>query len=345
MATRSDRSFGLFPQTFARVIATAALVSLPPGALLGNAGAWAPLQAAGTIALPATSGRIDHLAIDLGRRRLFVAELANGTVDVVDLTDNRVIRRISGLEEPQGLAYLPVPDLLAIAGGGDGTLRLLAGGDFKRRGVVRLDGDADNVHLDPATGRLVVGHGTGGLALVDAQAAAVVADVALPAHPEGFQIAAHRAYVNLPDAGRIAVVDLDAGRSAATWATGALSSNFPMAIAEGRVAVVFRGQDRLVLFDAASGRAVASIGTCGDADDLFFDAGRRRFMVSCGAGSIEVIALDGSRLRSLGRTRTRQGARTSLFVPELDRLFVAERQGSRGVPAAIAVFRPAEAAR
>jgi hypothetical protein len=39
--------------------------------------------------------------------------------------------------------------------------------------------------------------------------------------------------------------------------------------------------------------------------------------------------------------RTVSGARTSLFVPDLDRLYVAERAGLMGSDAAIRVYRPA----
>ena len=46
-----------------------------------------------TIPLPDVAGRIDHLAIDLARKHLFVAELGNGTVDVVDLATKKVVHR------------------------------------------------------------------------------------------------------------------------------------------------------------------------------------------------------------------------------------------------------------
>ncbi len=45
----------------------------------------APLQLEGKIPLGAVRGRIDHMAIDLDRHRLFVAELGNDSVGVVDL--------------------------------------------------------------------------------------------------------------------------------------------------------------------------------------------------------------------------------------------------------------------
>ena len=80
--------------------------------------------------------------------------------------------------------------------------------------------------------------------------------------------------------------------------------------------------------------------TCGDADDVFFDVKRRRIYVSCGSGSLDIIQQDDTGSRTLTRIATRSGARTSLYVPELDRLFVAARAGPLGIGASILVFRP-----
>ena len=64
--------------------------------------ATTPLMLEATFPLPNVSGRIDHLAVDLDRKRLFVAELGNDTVDVIDLTTQKPIHRVEGLKEPQG---------------------------------------------------------------------------------------------------------------------------------------------------------------------------------------------------------------------------------------------------
>jgi len=60
-----------------------------------------------TIPLPGVQGRIDHLAADLADGRLFVAALENNTLEVVDLKCGKRIREIAGLQEPQGVAYVP----------------------------------------------------------------------------------------------------------------------------------------------------------------------------------------------------------------------------------------------
>ena len=103
--------------------------------------------------------------------------------------------------------------------------------------------------------------------------------------------------------------------------------------------IVFRGPPLLVLFDAATGADRASIGTCGDADDVFFDERRQRIYVSCGEGMVDVLAPSGGKLQRVAQMPTSSGARTSLFVPELDRLYVAAR-ASPGGEARILVYRP-----
>ena len=59
------------------------------------------------IALGIVSGRIDQLAVDLKRRRLFVAELGNNSLGVVDLAAGRVLQLVTGLRKPQGIGREP----------------------------------------------------------------------------------------------------------------------------------------------------------------------------------------------------------------------------------------------
>jgi hypothetical protein len=304
-----------------------------------------PLQLERTIPLAGVGGRIDHLAIDLARQRLIVAELGNGSVDVIDLASGRNLHRFAGLQMPQGVAYIPGPDLIAAATGGDGSLHFYRAADYADAGSIELGDDADNLRLDPRSGHLIVGYGAGGLAVVDAARHAKLQDILLPAHPEAFELdpGSGRAFVNLPDATQIAVVDLAAGRQVATWSLPGRHGNFPMAFdaAVGLVAVVFRSPPTLALLDAHGGRVAETYETCADADDVFFDPRRRRIYVSCGAGSVDVFGRESGGARRLARLPTAPFARTSLFVPQLDRLFVAARAGLFGESAAILVLRPA----
>jgi DNA-binding beta-propeller fold protein YncE len=298
----------------------------------------APLVLERTIPLKGVAGRIDHLALDAGRGRLFVAALGNGTVEVIDLTRGAPIGRIDGLKEPQGVAYLPAQDALAIASGGDGSVRFYRAGDLKSVGSISVGKDADNLRVDPRTGNLVVGYGSGALAAIDPTHLKILARLALPGHPEGFQLDGARAFVNLPTGRRIVVGDLaGGGRIVASWPAGS-RLNFPMALdaASHTLAVVYRLPARAQLLDTKSGAVRSDRSTCGDADDVFIDQTRQRIYVICGSGSIDIFGLNPS--EPPHRIDTRPGARTGLFSPELDRLFVAAR-ASRNA-AAILVYRP-----
>src|SRR6266550_612561 len=257
----------------------------------------APLVLEAKIPLGEVSGRIDHLAIDVKRQRLFVAELGNDTLGVVDLAAGKVLRTIAGLKEPQGVAYVAFADSIYVANAGDGSVHVLRGDDLARIGRIELGDDADNVRVDAQRSRVLVGYGKGALAVIDPASRTKAADIRLKGHPEGFQIdeAGTQVFVNVPDA-RVALSSQD-------------------------------------------GRVAAKVETCGDADDVFVDAKRHRVYVSCGEGVVDVLEQGQTGYRHLARVPTGSGARTSLFVPELDRLFVAVRARSNE-PAAIWVFRP-----
>jgi DNA-binding beta-propeller fold protein YncE len=299
------------------------------------------MQIEAKIPLGNVMGRIDHMAVDLGRQRLFVAELGNNSVGVVHLKDRKVLRRIDELKEPQGLAYVKSSDMLYVANGGDGSVRLFRARDFATAGRIELGDDADNIRVEPSTERVFVGYGEGGLAAIDAASRQKVADISLKAHPESFQLdrTSGLIFINVPKSREIAVVDRVAGRQIARWPTSN-ENNFPMAFDEEnqRVLVVFRRTATLEVLSKTDGRSIARVETCGDADDLFLDPKRHRIYVTCGEGFADVFDAQ-AEYRRLAHIPTISGARTSLFVPELDRLFLAARAAS-GEPATIWILRP-----
>jgi DNA-binding beta-propeller fold protein YncE len=291
-----------------------------------------PLVLEAKIPLGDVRGRIDHLAIDVAHRRLFVAELGNNTVAVIDIDARKVVRRLEGFDQPQGVAYFPQTDTLYVANGGDGVLRAFRGLQLEPVGKLALGDDADNIRVDRDQGRVYVGTGAG-LAIIDAAAFEKVGEIALKGHPESFQLedAGSRIYVNVPDAGEVAVVDRRTNKQVASWPTADLRSNYPMDLdsSRPRVMVAFRQPAVLASFDAASGAVQERTGICGDADDVFVDPRREYVYVACGQGAIDVLAHRGDRTTRLARVDTRTGARTALFSPELDRLFIAVRAAGR----------------
>jgi len=293
-----------------------------------------------TIPLGAVKDRIDHLAADIGRSRLFVAELGNDTVAVIDLKTGEVVRRIDGLREPQGVGYSLKADTLYVANAGDGSLRLFKGADLSPAGEIELGDDADNIRAD-GDDRMMVGYGNGGITSIDATGRKV-ADIRLSAHPEGFAVEPKRdvLYINIPNNHEIAVVNRTSGKKIASWGLTLAVGNFPLILDDeaNRLFAVYRLPATLVAMDARTRDLLSRAATCGDADDVFYDGKRERLYVSCGGGEIAVLSA-ASPLSEMSRIPTRQGARTSLFIPTLDRLFVVVPMLG-DLPAEIRVFAP-----
>jgi DNA-binding beta-propeller fold protein YncE len=254
-----------------------------------------------------------------------------------------LIRTITGLKEPQGVGYEPSTDTLYVANAGDGSVRMFEGSDYKPTRRIELGSDADNIRVDAASKRVFIGYGSGALAVIDPSTRSKVGDVPLKAHPESFQIDpdTRQIFVNVPDARGIAVVDGVSQKQIGKWPLTDQGANFPMALdpARRQVLVIFRAPAELGVFSMTDGRSVSTTETCGDADDLFVDAKRSRVYVSCGTGFLDVLEAKEAAYRQIARIPTISGARTSLFVPEMDRLLVAVRASS-GAPAAIWIFRP-----
>jgi hypothetical protein len=295
-----------------------------------------------TIPMTGVEGRIDHLTVDLKGQRLFVAALGNHTIEVIDLAAGKVIHSIRGLGQPQGLFYLASKNELVAADGSDGSCRIYDAASFRLLDTVKFNADADNIRYDATRNEVWIGYGEGGLGAINAATGKRAGDVKFNGHPESFQLerSGTRIFVNVPDAGRIAVIDRVKRSVIANWPVAHAAANFPMALDEAarRLFTGCRKPPSVLVFDAGAGSQLSAFDICGDTDDLFFDAGRKRLYVSCGEGFIDVVDTGG--YKRLERIATAPGARTSLFVPDLDRFFLAVRRHD-GHEAEIRIYRPA----
>jgi len=286
-----------------------------------------PLVFVRAIDLPRVEGRIDHLAYDAAGHKLFVAALGNNTVEVLDVDAGTHARSMAGFHEPQGIAVADGRAVAVANGQGEGV-QLLNADDYRPGSTVRLGDDSDNVRYDASAKHLYVGFGGGALARVDPAAAKVLGTVKLGGHPESFQLerAGPRIFINVPTAAQIAVVDRGVMKVVATWPVTGATSNFPMALDEPnhRLFVGCRRPAKVLVFDTASGKEIASFDIVGDTDDLFYDAARKRLYVSGGEGFVDVLQDQGAnRFTRAARLPTAAGARTSLYVAEQNRLYLA----------------------
>lgn len=294
----------------------------------GCASAAPVLKQETSIPLPGVEKRIDHLSVDLTHHRLFLAALGNNTIEVIDLAASKQVRSLTGLHEPQGIIFVSASNRVFAANAQGGDLNIYDASSYANLGTVPLGEDADNVRYDAKAGRVYVGYGSGALAVLDAGSLKRVGNVPLAGHPESFHLEKNgsRIFVNVPDAGQIAVLDRVSQKLLTTWPVTVARANFPMALDEvhHRLFIGCRDPAMLLVYDTQSGKVVASLPIVGDTDDLFYDAAAKRIYVSGGEGFLDVISqVTPDRYERIGHIPTAPGARTSFFVPELKKLYIA----------------------
>lgn len=310
-------------------------------ALISSDQQLAPLKSVQEITLPGTQGRLDHMAFDALNQRLFLAALENNTLEVVDARLGMRIKSVGGLYHPQGLTLVPEKSRLFVACG-DGTVNIFNSSSLELVRRITLGKDADNVRYDAFTGEVYVGYGDGALAVLSSEDGTILDRINLSGHPEAFEIDAlgKRIFINVPSARHIAVADRARRILVENWSVTNASDNFPMALnkAEGELLVGCWMPPKLLIYDTATGRQVAALDIDGDADDIFYDTVSQRIYISCGQGFIDVLKRTGKdRYQLESRTNTSKGARTSLLVPEVSKLYVSAPK-SDGVDAKIMVF-------
>lgn len=288
------------------------------------------LQLEKVIPLPKVSGRIDHLDINIKDQIIYVAALGNNSLEIVNLKQNKDIHSIRGLDEPQGVGYIPQTNEIFVANGGSGTCYFYNAYTYRKTGTVQLSSDADDVYYDSASHKIYVGYGNGGIAAIDVNSHQQTGDAKLPVHPERFQLdrTLGEIFVNLPSAHAIGVIDVKQMKLIDKWKIKSLNSNFPMALdsLHHHILVGYRQPATLAILDAKTGKLIATSTMAGDADDMYYDQENGRIYVSGGSGYMDIFThQDQNSYVKIAHIASRNGARTSLLAPNLHLFILAER--------------------
>ena len=263
-------------------------------------------------------GRIDHLAYDPATNRLFVACIANGSLEVVDLKEGKRIGSVAPLKRPQGVAVAGSTGVVVVACGGDGTAHAIDAKTLEERATAQAGPNADNVRYLATANQMFVGcgedEGAGSLEVFEPTTLKRVKSIALPSRPESFQIDPTTcvAYANLPGPkranteGRVYRTSLTSDRSD-EYPLEALARNFPMALdrKNKRVFVACRKPAKLVVLDmyvdifragllSPNVERIRGSADCApDSDDIFFDEQTGGVLVIGGGNRADNIGANG----------------------------------------------------
>ncbi len=336
------------------VVSTISLIFL--GATAGSTYAQGrePLRLAQTIPMPSVKGRIDHMDVDVKGKRLFVAGLENGSLEIVDLQAAMWVKSIPGFQKPQGIAYVESLNKVFVASGDDGMLRVFRGDTLELFDSIKLDLGPNRVAYDPHAKSLYVGYGGkdagkdyGEVGIIDAQTDKHVGDVQVAAHPAELLLdkSGKTLFVFVSAESKVQVIDTKNRKVVSTWPVSS-QRNGDGAFDEKthRLFLGTRTPPEMIAMDSSSGKEAAHLPTVEGMDGVYFDAAHKRVYVSGGSGfDVGYVFCyqqkDPDHYETLGKIATRPGAGTSFWSPELNRYYVAA-PAHDNEEAAILVFEP-----
>ena len=294
-----------------------------------------PLKLIKTTPLPGFTGDFDHFAIDLQGKRLFLTAEDHKSVEVFDLDGNRV-HSITGFGQPHAALFLPEVNQLIVTDGDDfGMVELVDGKNYKILRTIKLPSGVDGAVYNPVDHYYYVESGsddasvkTHVLNIIDTKTFTHVGDITLPGnHSEAMAIdhEGKKLYVNLTGVNQVGVVDLQSRKVVNTWPVPETKKTNSLVLDEPsqRLLITGRTPPKLVVLNATDGKPVMSFSISGLNDDMWFDAAHKRIYATGTETTTVFEQEDADHYKHLADVPTGFRAKTSIFVPELNRLYVA----------------------
>jgi hypothetical protein len=320
-----------------------------------------------TIPLPAVTGRLDHMGVDLEKKRLFVAAVTNNTLEVVDLTGGKVIKSVIGMKDTQDALFLGGTFNKLYVSSNDGHVRVYQGETLGLVHDFKIAPDPNRLFYDPATDLIYFGHGGqnagfdayGLVGILQAKRGAgydqLVADMIAPTPRPG-----HLAELVMDDNGILLACDSRADliyqfdtrkrELIKSWsAKGDGAADMALDRSRHRLFVGTRMPPQMTVYDSLSGQEIQSLPAPETMDGVHYDTKLQRIYMTGGRwygtpeaspGWIYVYQQkDPDHYDVISKIKTRPGSGTSLWVPQLNAFYVASQAIGDQKPAVL-VFEP-----
>jgi hypothetical protein len=352
-----------------KLLAACLIVIIGSVAIQTSAQEEQALRLVQTIQLPGVKGRLDHMGVDLEKLRLFVAAVTNNTLEVVDLGDGKVIKSLAGFKDTQDALFLGGDFNKLYVSSLDGHLRVFQGESFWLVRDFKIEPDSNRLFYDRSTNLIYFGYGGQNagfdayerLGILQPKAGAgydqLVADMIAPTPRPG-----HLAQMAMDDNGILLACDSRADRIyqfdtkkrelIKSWpARGDGAGDMALDRSQHRLFVGTRTPPEMTVYDSLSGKEIQSLPGPETMDGVHYDAKLKRVYMTGGRwygtpeaspGWVYVYQQkDPDHYDLISKMKTRPGSGTSLFVPELNRFYVAS-QALGDQDAAILVYEPVQ---
>ena len=273
---------------------------------------------------PHERGSFDHGDVHWASGRVYIANTAAGTIEVVDGEGCRHVATVPGYAEASGVVCAQDDALVFAAARGAGKVAVLDAGSGRPLGDLAVGPQPNGLAWDSRRKRLLVADVRDSHArLLDVDTGHTLAAVELPGRPRWciYDEGQDRFLVNIREPACVALL---AGETIAAVARIPTSSAGPHGLdldRAGRRAFVACDGGEVVVLDLATDRQIASIPIAGEPDAIWYNPRRQRLYVAIGdPGVIDVV--DGRFMVLDERIATEPGAHTTAYDDRRQRLYV-----------------------
>jgi YVTN family beta-propeller protein len=336
-----------------RLIRAICLTGLAIFAVKTSAQEKLPLKLVVTTPMPGFTGDFDHFGLDLKGNRLFLAAEDQKTVEVFDLRTGKRIHSIEGFGHPLTMAYLPESGRLLVTNGDSDDVALVDCKEYKILNTLKLGKGVDHSALDPTNRYFYVENGAApdgkshSLAIIDTKSFKIVGEIPGLSGDSNEGMAIDRAgkklYVNLTGSDEVGVIDLNTRQIIARWPLPDAHVAHAIALddANHRLFTATRKPAQFIVFNTDTGKVVASLPCVGVNSDMSIDVARKRIYVT-GSDTASVFEQrDADHYEHIAEVPTAYRAKSSIFVPELKRLYIADSgKGKPDAKLALQIFEP-----
>lgn len=303
----------------------------------------------GMTPLSGYTGDFDHFLVDTKDGRLFLAGEDHGSLEVFGLKSGRHLASLPGFDAPHSFIYLPETGELVVFA--NQKSRALNAKTLKVTRRLDIGAGADSMAYDAPRKRAYVVTGgkdvdmkTTALVEIDPYTGKSYGQTDFNSdHTEALAVetAGDRIFINETANNTLDVIDKTTHAIKTAWKIAEAEQNAPLAYDEKthRLFVVTRKPGKLLVINADTGATVAAFDAPSRVDQAIWDPANRRVYVCGGDGRLMVVEQDsGDAYRVADMITTPVASKTGIFVPSLNRIYLAASPGEGKTPAGLVWF-------
>lgn len=316
---------------FSTLVAT---LLLAPG-LLGRA-ADALLKPHPPVEIRESRGGFGSLMVDDQKRRLLLAHTGNGTLDVMDLSTEQVVKQIKTgsamsvvLDAAKGRYYVTT--------GREKKILIIDREKLEVIDEFPLPGSGEAMTLGPVgVQRAFVGHTSAtDLWVIDAATKTIASTVTIPADPTALvaEDDTSRVYVSIASNDSVEIISAadNNSTSGGSWSTAPAKKPQAMALdpRDERRLFVAGVNGKLVMLKAGGGERVGVADIATGVTQIALDAGKNRLYCPSASGRMTVLDTSVNSMKSLGEVATTRGAKSITIDPKTHAVWLAYTDGGK----------------